>query len=396
LRKDGRIGLTKKVRKTNILRHFILTSPTRWDTERAEQTLHLLIDHQNGSSAAKRTVDRIRDWALSKSFAVKAPRGSGMIMDRVMWVGLPEGEAHSQWIQELAEMEGVLAVSTGKDPLFKVVDPSQTDALVTLGDAKFGKGYTSLIAGPCSVEEYEPLLQLAEQLKSSGATALRAGAYKPRTSPYAFGGQAEEGLKILAEVSARTGLSVVTEVLDPGDVELVAEHAHTLQIGSRNMGNGALLRAAGGVGSPVLLKRGMSATLSEFLHAAEFLADAGCRQIILCERGLRHFDHDLRNLLDLSAIPALQMRTHLPVVVDPSHGTGRADLVPTMMVAAAAAGADGLLVEVHENPPQSVSDAHQTISVPTFQAAVKTVGPVLQAIGRNLVTSDLESPLPTS
>ncbi len=351
--------------------------------------MHLLIDHQQGAAAEKRTVARILAWAEArgwKDLRAIEPRGAGEQMDRVMSLkGIPADETQAVR-EELLDLEGVLAVSTEREPLFKVVDRALTQSLVTLEDAKFGEGYTSLIAGPCSVEDQDSLLELAIKLKDAGATALRAGAYKPRTSPYSFPGQGQAGLEILTEVSQQVDLPIVTEVLDPADVVLVAEHAGMLQIGSRNMSNGALLREAGAVGLPVLLKRGMSATISEFLQAAEYLADAGCSQIILCERGLRHFDHELRNLLDLSAVPLLKQRTHLPVVVDPSHGTGRADLVPTMMVAAAAAGADGLLVEVHANPPLSVSDAHQTISVPAFHSAADTVKAVLQATGRQLAT----------
>ncbi len=359
----------------------------------APQHLHLLIDHKQGVDAERSTVARILAWAQNKGLRVVEPRGAGICMDRVVSVkGI--GELCPQTLrQELLEIDGILAISDESAPLFRVVDRALTKSLVTIGDAKFGEGYTSLIAGPCSVEEPEPLLALARELKGCGATALRAGAYKPRTSPYAFPGQGLRGLEILSEVSREVGLPIVTEVLDANDVDLVAEHASMLQIGSRNMSNGTLLKAVGAAGRPALLKRGMSATISEFLQAAEYLADAGCEQIILCERGLRHFDHELRNLLDLSAVPLLKLRTHLPVVVDPSHGTGRADLVPTMMVAAAAAGADGLLVEVHQNPPQSVSDAHQTISVPSFRTAAETVAAVLLATGRKLATGPNQSSL---
>ncbi len=349
--------------------------------------MHLLIDHQQGAAAEKRTVARILAWAEARGWSglrIVEPRGAGEQMDRVMSIkGIPAADTDVAR-EELGDLEGVVAVSIENEPLFKVVDSSQTQSQVTLEDGKFGEGYTSLIAGPCSVEDQESLLKLAIELKDCGATALRAGAYKPRTSPYSFPGQGPAGLEILTEVSRQVDLPIVTEVLDPADVALVAEHAAMLQIGSRNMSNGALLREAGAANRPVLLKRGMSATISEFLQAAEYLADAGCSQIVLCERGLRHFDHELRNLLDLSAVPLLKQRTHMPVVVDPSHGTGRADLVPTMMVAAAAAGADGLLVEVHANPPQSVSDAHQTISVPSFRTAAETVSAVLQATGRQM------------
>jgi len=195
----------------------------------------------------------------------------------------------------------------------------------------------------------------------------------------------------LSDVARQTGLAVVTEALDPKDLDAVGEHAHILQIGSRNMMNYALLKEVGQMQRPVLLKRGMSATLSEFLNAAEYLADAGSEQILLCERGLRHFDPAARNLLDLSAIPLLKARTHLPILVDPSHGTGVASVVPAMMHAAAAAGADGFLVEVHLHPEQSISDAGQALSLDTFAQTLSTTALVLEACGRRLSRPNVSS-----
>jgi 3-deoxy-7-phosphoheptulonate synthase len=357
--------------------------------------MYLLIDHKQGPAAAEQTVARVRAWAGEHGFGSKLPRGAGGVWDQVMSVSGPEALAEHDWKGELLAIEGVLAVNDGPEAIFRVIDPEKTASAVTLADARFGLGDTSLIAGPCSVESLDELLPLAHQLRKFGATALRAGAYKPRTSPYGFPGLAQVGLEILSEVSTQTGLAIVTEVLDQADLDLVTQHADMLQIGSRNMGNGALLRAVGGSGLPVLLKRGMSATISEFLQAAEFLANAGSDRIILCERGLRHFDHELRNLLDLSAVPLLQQRSHLPVVVDPSHGTGRADLVPTMMVAAAAAGADGLLVEVHSAPEKSVSDADQAITPSQFEIAAQKVAAVLNVTGRTLVTASSEFSAPS-
>jgi len=237
-------------------------------------------------------------------------------------------------------------------------------------------------AGPCAVEDEAELLQLAIALREAGATALRGGAFKPRTSPYSFQGLGRAGLESLARVSQASGLPVVTEVLDPRDLDLVAEHAAMLQVGSRNMSNSALLKEVGRAGKPVLLKRGMSATLEEFLYAAEYVALGGAPEIILCERGLRHYDPAVRNLLDLSAVPALQQRTGLPVFVDPSHGTGRASLVPAMTLAAAAAGADGFLIEVHSHPEAAWSDASQALPASTFRDLVPQVDRVLEAIGR--------------
>ena len=255
---------------------------------------------------------------------------------------------------------------------------------VELGPAVFGGERAAFIAGPCAVEDEDTLLALALKLRAAGASALRGGAFKPRTSPYGFQGLGRRGLEMLSAVSRETGLPVVTEVLDARDLDLVAEHAQMLQIGSRNMHNSALLQAVGRAGLPVLLKRGMSATLDEFLFAAEYVAVGGCERILLCERGLRHFDPAVRNLLDLSAVPSLQARTGLPVIVDPSHGTGRSSLVPPMVRAAAAAGADGFLVEVHGRPQESWSDAGQALDTRTFADLVPQVDAVLQACGRSL------------
>ncbi|MFK5955591.1 MAG: 3-deoxy-7-phosphoheptulonate synthase [Planctomycetota bacterium] len=267
---------------------------------------------------------------------------------------------------------------------------------VAVRGAKFGDGSASCIAGPCAVENFDSLMSLAEQLASAGATGLRGGAFKPRTSPYGFQGLGERGLEMLSAVGQATGLAVVTELLDVRDLDLVASHADVLQIGSRNMSNTPLLQEVGRSGLPVLLKRGMSATLEEFLFAAEYVALGGAPSILLCERGLRHFDPAVRNLLDLSAVPALKARTGLPVIVDPSHGTGVATLVPDMMLAAAAAGADGFLIEVHPNPSASWSDADQALPIEIFTATLPRVAKVLQACERNLhgyvATTRVEEP----
>lgn len=259
------------------------------------------------------------------------------------------------------------------------------EAVVNVGPARFGGGAFSVIAGPCAVEDADELCALAQALPACGATALRGGAWKPRSSPHAFQGLGRAGLEALARARELSGLPVVTEALDPRDLPLLAEHADVIQIGSRNMHNGALLREAGRMGKPVLIKRGMSATLDEFLYAAEYVASGGCARILLCERGLRHFDPAVRNLLDLSAVPALRLSTGMPVLVDPSHGTGRAALVPAMMAAAAAAGADGLLVEVHPHPALALSDAEQALDLAGFAAAMRGVDAVLGALGRALV-----------
>ncbi len=304
----------------------------------------------------------------------------------------PPGRGEEELAAGFRALPGVEAVLTARRPAYRVARRGRSPHCIRVGAAAFGSGLASAIAGPCAVEEEQDLPALAVRLREDGAACLRGGAFKPRTSPYTFKGLGRRGLEKLAEAGRAAGLPVVTEVLDTRDVEAVAACVQILQIGSRNMRNYALLAEAGSAGRPVLLKRGMSATLAEFLLAAEHLAHAGCEEILLCERGLRHFDPALRNLLDLSAIPALHRETHLPVLVDPSHATGRADLVPAMMAAAAAAGADGFLVEVHPQPERSLSDPEQALTPEAFAAALEDAEAVLQALGRSLVRPALPVP----
>src|SRR5439155_5499276 len=233
-------------------------------------------------------------------------------------------------------------------------------------EASFGGDAITVIAGPCSVESREMLAGTARRVRMAGAAMLRGGAFKPRTSPYAFQGLGTTALKILAEVRAETGLPVVTEVMDPRQVETVAEHADVLQIGARNMQNFSLLSEVGRVQRPVLLKRGLSATLKELVMAAEYIMAEGNRDVILCERGIRTFETATRNTLDVSAIPVLKAETHLPVIVDPSHAGGRASLVAPLAFAAIAAGADGLIVEVHPDPSTALSDGDQSLAPDAF------------------------------
>ncbi|HEY7023300.1 MAG TPA: 3-deoxy-7-phosphoheptulonate synthase [Ktedonobacterales bacterium] len=242
----------------------------------------------------------------------------------------------------------------------RALHPDKT--VIRVGDATIGGAQPVVIAGPCAVEGEEQILEAALAAKAAGAQLLRGGAFKPRTSPYSFQGLGLPGLKVLAQAGRETGLPVITEVMEPGMVATVAEYADVLQVGSRNMQNFPLLRAVGQVQRPVLLKRGFAATIEEWLLAAEYILLEGNAQVILCERGVRGFDSNTRNLLDLSAVPLLAQLTHLPVLVDPSHATGRADLVVPMGVAAIAAGADGLLVEMHPHPDAALSDAEQAIT----------------------------------
>jgi 3-deoxy-7-phosphoheptulonate synthase len=258
------------------------------------------------------------------------------------------------------------------------------DTIVRIGKAAIGgRGFT-VIAGPCAVETEEQMRNTARAAKAAGAHGLRAGAYKPRTSPYAFQGHGLEGLKILRATGDEFGLGVVTEVMETADVELVASFADALQIGARNMQNYSLLKAVGRSGKPVLLKRGMAAKVEDLLLAAEYLLAEGNEQVILCERGIRTFETATRNTLDLNAIPYIKQKTHLPVLVDPSHGTGVRDFVIPMALAAAACGADGLLVEMHENPAVAWSDGAQSLYPEGFEQLMQALRPVVAAAGREL------------
>jgi 3-deoxy-7-phosphoheptulonate synthase len=255
--------------------------------------------------------------------------------------------------------------------------------------ASFGGEELAICAGPCSVESHEQIVSTAASVAARGAKLLRGGAFKPRTSPYAFQGLGADALKMLREAADAHGMSVVTEVLDPRDVALVAEHADMLQIGARNMQNFSLLREAGESRKPVLLKRGMSATVDEWLMAAEYLLVAGNPNVVLCERGVRSFDNATRNLLDIAAVPLLHSLTHLPVIVDPSHGTGVAKLVGPMALAALAAGADGLLIEVHPHPPSAASDGQQSLTFEQFDALMSRADVVARAVGRRVPAASL-------
>lgn len=241
-----------------------------------------------------------------------------------------------------------------------------------------------VIAGPCSVEDEGQLLDLAHELREAGATALRGGAFKPRTSPYAFQGLAEEGLKYLARAREKTGLAVVTEVMAIEQIDVVCEYADILQIGARNMQNYNLLNKVGECRKPVLLKRGLSATLEEFLLAAEYILSNGNAQVILCERGIRTFEDYVRNTLPLAIVPELHRRSHLPVVVDPSHGTGKSHLVDPMCRAAVAAGADGLIVEVHGDPAHAMTDGAQSLNPKQFAQMMKSVRRIAAAVDREV------------
>lgn len=270
-------------------------------------------------------------------------------------------------LQNLRSVPGVADVVPILQP-YKIVsrELKQQKTIIRVGDLEIGGNQFIVMAGPCSVETREQLMETAEAVKQAGAQVLRGGAYKPRTSPYDFQGLEVEGLKLLAEARERTGLKIVTEVVTTEDTDIVAEYSDILQVGARNMQNFALLKRLGQVRKPVLLKRGMSSTIKELLLSAEYIATHGNDQIILCERGIRTFETATRNTLDLAAVPLLGELSHLPVIVDPSHGTGRRSLVHPMAKAAIAIGADGVIIEVHPRPQEAWSDGPQSLTLPMF------------------------------
>jgi 3-deoxy-7-phosphoheptulonate synthase len=264
----------------------------------------------------------------------------------------------------------------------------EEDTVITLPNGTvIGGTEVALMAGPCSVESEEQIFTAARQLRAAGATILRGGAFKPRTSPYSFQGLGEEGLRLLARARDLTGMAIVTEALDADGVDLVARYADIIQIGARNMQNYPLLRRAGQAGKPILLKRGMSATIEEFLLAAEYILAEGNPEVILCERGVRGFDTQTRNILDLTAIPVVQGLSHLPIIADPSHGTGLRSKVVPMARAAVAAGADGLMVEVHPDPARALSDGAQSLYPEQFVELVDQIRVIADSIDRSLVPS---------
>ncbi len=287
---------------------------------------------------------------------------------------------------------GSLESNPGVDEVMSIVAPYKLASLevkpepsvVQAGSLSVGGGQIGVIAGPCSVESEEQIIAAAHAVKKAGATALRGGAFKPRTSPYSFQGMKEEGLKLLAEAREQTGLAIVTEVVSPDDVDLVSKYADVLQIGARNMQNYRLLEAVGRSPRAVLLKRGPSATIDEWLLAAEYILDGGNPNVMLCERGIRTFETHTRFTLPLATVPYVQERTHLPVVIDPSHGTGHTSLVPAMSRAAIAAGADGLIIEVHPEPEKALSDGYQSLNFAQFEETMDGCRKIAKAMGCRL------------
>ncbi len=297
-------------------------------------------------------------------------------------VGEERGKADLRILEAMETVERVVPIQQPFKLASKEIKPELSE--VRVNGVPIGGARVVVMAGPCSVESASQVLEVAEAVKAAGASILRGGAYKPRTSPYAFQGLKEQGLKYLAEARKRTGLPVVTEVLETESVELVAEYADILQIGARNVQNFTLLRRVGETGKPVLLKRGMATSIQEWLLSAEYILSSGNPNVILCERGIRTFETATRFTLDLNAVPVVKKLSHLPVIVDPSHGTGHWDLVAPMAKGAVACGADGLIIEVHPRPEEALSDGPQSLKPAKFAQLMQELRAVALAVGRTL------------
>ncbi len=319
--------------------------------------------------------DRIKEWG----FAVHLSEGAEHTIIGIIGDGRPVDR------DQLELMEGVDRTVPIQRP-FKLAgrDFHPQDTVFPIDGVSIGGSQLIMMAGPCAVENHDQLMATAEAVKAAGAHVLRGGAFKPRSSPYSFQGLGEEGLRLLALAREKTGMPIVTEVVSPEQVPLVAAYADILQIGARNMQNYALLHAVGEAQRPVLLKRGMMSTIEELLMSAEYILSHGNGRVILCERGIRTFEKYTRNTLDISAVPLLKQLSHLPVIVDPSHGTGKWELVGPVSRAAVAAGADGLIIEVHHNPEEALSDGVQSLKPERFAALMGELRLVAQAVGRTL------------
>ncbi|MGE5551106.1 MAG: 3-deoxy-7-phosphoheptulonate synthase [Bacteroidota bacterium] len=333
-----------------------------------------------GTEATEAQVQHVQDRLRAWGFDIHLSRG----VERTI-IGAVGAQKHASMAPSLEAMGGVERVVPILAP-YKLAGKefSPAPSEIRVGPLSIGGKRAVVIAGPCAVENAEQIVNTAKAVKASGADMLRGGAYKPRTSPYAFQGLEQEGLILLAQARAETGLPVVTEVVNPRDVELVAQYADMLQIGARNMQNFTLLREVGRSKRPVLLKRGLAATAEEWLMAAEYILSEGNYEVVLCERGIRTYETSTRNTLDLSAVPTIKHLSHLPILVDPSHGTGKRALVAPLARAALAVGADGIMVEVHPNPETALSDGPQSLTFAEFALMMRDLRSVAAAVGREM------------
>ncbi len=338
----------------------------------------MLVVMKHGATPAD--VERVCAWIRERGYTPQQMPGAQRTA-----VGLVgnDGRVDGSALEDMPGVAEVIHVSNPYKQVSREWRPENTIVEIAPG-VRFGDGAVPIIAGPCSVESEAQIIASAKAVKAGGAVALRGGAFKPRSSPYSFQGLGKKGLELLKLAKAETGLAIVTEAMDEEGAELVAEAADCIQIGARNMQNYSLLKAAGRLRKPVLLKRGMAATIQDLLLSAEYILAEGNGQVILCERGLRSFDTTSRNLFDLTAIPVVQQLSHLPIVADPSHGTGRRDKVLPMARAAVAAGADGILIEVHPQPEKALSDGAQSMTPDQFADCVTQLRRVAEAVGRRI------------
>ncbi len=330
------------------------------------------------AGAAPADINRVVGKVTERGLKVHLSEGRfvtiiGVVGDKKLLQDVP--------LEAMSGVEKVVAITSGYKLASRQFKPE--NSVIDVDGVQIGGNKLVVMAGPCAVESREQLLESAAIVKQAGATFLRGGAYKPRTSPYSFQGLEEQGLKFLAEAREVTGLKIVTEVVDPQSVAVVAEYADVLQIGARNMQNFQLLKTVGRAGKPVLLKRGIAATIEEWLNAAEYVMNEGNYKVMLCERGIRTFETATRNTLDLSAVAVLKNACHLPIIVDPSHGTGHWKLVRPMARAAVAAGADGLMIEVHPKPDEAMSDGMQSLTPENFTALMTEIDGIAKVMGRN-------------
>jgi 3-deoxy-7-phosphoheptulonate synthase len=338
----------------------------------------MIVEMEKGTAQAH--VDAVIARARNLGFDVQLNVGTDKVVIAIL--GSETGRLPTETFEVLP---GVQSVTRIMRPYKLASYEFQTDkTLVQIRDAVVGADRVVVIAGPCAVEDRDQLLSTARHVKKQGATLLRGGAYKPRTSPFSFQGLGEDGLRLLKEARELVGLPVVSEVTDPHFVESMIEYVDALQIGARNMQNYALLRAAGESGRPCILKRGLAATVTEWLQAADYLLAAGCRDVILCERGIRTFEDSTRFTLDISSIGVVKRSSHLPIIVDPSHAAGHYQLVPSLAKAALAAGADGLMIEVHPDPTNALSDGLQSLTFSDFERLMGELRSLAHAIGREM------------
>ena len=331
----------------------------------------MIISMKRGASRAQ--IDHVRERIIAFGYKVHSIEGEERVV--IGAVGIGDTTPAIEQLESTPGVESVTPISQPYKVVSRQMQPLKT--VIKVNGCAIGGDNFIVIAGPCSVESEEQILTTARAVKAAGAHILRGGAFKPRTSPYDFQGLEEEGLKLLRKAKQETGLAIISEVMADADVDLLDEYVDVIQVGARNMQNFALLKRLGALRKPIMLKRGLSSTLKELLLSAEYIASKGNTQIMLCERGVRTFETYTRNTLDLAAIPALGELSHLPIIVDPSHGTGRRSLIPPMVKAGIAAGADGMMVEVHPNPEMAFSDGAQSLTLESFAAMMTNVKPYL-------------------